>query len=106
MRLRFAVSTMDSIATALRELRGPKSKVACPDPHRSIGEHWCTVGKNTCWQASGPALDLISTLVVPVKKLLEARHEELLDRVSVPRVMLIDLYMIGRRQGQAYHRLQ
>lgn len=92
---------MESIATAFRDLRTPKSKIAWPEPHLSIGEQWCIVGKNTCWQAFGPALYLVETLLVPIKILLEARHEDLLTGVCVPRCMCIDLYMIGRSVEKA-----
>jgi hypothetical protein len=90
-----------STRIGLRGILKPKKSNPWPDPQQSIGESWCTLGKNRCWEPVGPAQELIGKFFGHIKDLLESQHEYLNEGVCIPRAILFSLYMIGRTEDYA-----
>jgi hypothetical protein len=85
----------------LQSLKSFKQKNPWPDPERSIGVSWCSLGKNWCWEAIGPAQEIAGKILCKIKDILESQHEYLNEGVCIRRVLLFGLYMVGRTKAQA-----
>lgn len=94
-------TTVNLSMIGLQIFRGFKERNPWPDPKRSIGINWCSMGKNSCWEAVGPAQETVGSILCKIKDILESQHEYLNEGVCVRRVLLFDLYMIGRTEAQA-----
>jgi len=67
------------------------------DPECSIGDSLCSLGRNRCWEAVGPAGELSRHQIFrDIKTLLESRYEYLNEGESVPCALLFEIYMVGR----------
>lgn len=93
--------TTSSTRIGLRGILKSKKSNPWPNPQRSIGESWCALGKNRCWEPVGPAQELIGKLFGHIKNLLESQHEYLNEGVCTPRAILFSLYIIGRTEDHA-----
>jgi hypothetical protein len=78
-----------------------KQKNIWPDPKQSIGERWCAIGKQNCWEAIGPAQEVADKVSRDIKNLLQSQHEYLNKDIRVPRFLLFSLYMIGETVEQS-----
>jgi hypothetical protein len=85
----------------LRRITAFNRKNPWPEPHLSIGECWCIIGQNRCWEAIGPAKEKYDEVSGNIKNLLESQHEYLTEGICVRRFLIFDLYMIGRTEEQA-----
>jgi len=93
--------TASSTRIGLRSILKSNQSNPWPDPRESIGESWCTLGKNRCWEPVGPAQEIVRKVFGSIKNLLESQHEYLNEGVCIPRAILFSLYMIGRTEDRA-----
>jgi hypothetical protein len=93
--------TASSTRIGLRSILKSNQSNPWPDPRESIGESWCTLGKNWCWEPVGPAQEIVGKVFGSIKNLLESQHEYLNEGVCIPRAILFSLYMIGRTEDRA-----
>jgi hypothetical protein len=96
-----ATLAASSTRSGIRGIFKPKQNSLWPDPRQSIGESWCPLGKNRCWEPVGPAREIIGRTFGDIKELLESQHEYLNEGVCIPRAILFSLYMIGRTEDHA-----
>lgn len=73
-----------------------------PDPLDSIGKSQCSLGREHCWEAIGPAGEISkSSIFTEISSFLQSRYEELIDGVPDPRLLMFEMYMIGRKKDRA-----
>jgi hypothetical protein len=94
-------TTTNMSRTGLLQVSMFKQSNPWPNPQQSIGASWCEIGKTRCWEAIGPAQEVIGKVLQQIKNLLESQHEYLNEGVCVPRALLFDLYMTGRTVEKA-----
>ena len=90
-----------TMSLGLRRITTLGRKNPWPDPQLSLGDCWCSIGSNQCWEAVGPAKEKYDEVSVQIKSLLESRHEYLNEGICVRRWLMFGLYMIGRTKELA-----
>jgi hypothetical protein len=91
-----STTTSLTISSGLPRITTFARKTPWPDPHLSIGECWCSIGPNRCWEATGPAKIKYDEVFHHIKSLLESQGEFLGEGIPVRSCLLFDLYIIGR----------
>lgn len=86
----FAPRQTSRIATLLQRFPEQGSAPKWPDPHLSTGQFIVKVGKDSIWQAIGPARDAFEALAPKIKDHLERSNEPISCWVSW------SIYMMGR----------
>lgn len=66
-----------------------------PNPQESIGKKCLSLPNIHCWQVTGPALDIMEKLSLPIMALLDKNHELLEQGESKPRAISFNMWMIG-----------
>lgn len=94
-------TTVNHSMIGLQRLKSFTQRSPWPDPERSVGVRWCSLGKNSCWEATGPAQEIAAKVLCKIKDVLESQHEYLNEGVCIRRVLLFGLYMVGRAKAQA-----
>src|SRR5271154_5992478 len=77
------------------------AKAEWPDPELSIGRECRSVGRNKCWEVSGPAQTVSNCIFPKVKCLLESRNEYLNEKEPVPVAIVLGFFMIGRTEKKS-----
>lgn len=73
-----------------------------PNTHLSLGVEYNQLGGNRCWKAIGPAKEVFDAIRLPIKRLLDARVDELEENDPVAGHMLVyEMYMIGKEEASA-----
>ncbi|PFH60327.1 hypothetical protein XA68_11138 [Ophiocordyceps unilateralis] len=72
-----------------------RQETAWPNPELSIGRHIGKLGKETCWEAKGPARDAFASLAPQIKEYLEQALEPVSSWVTW------SLYLVGKRPERA-----
>ena len=71
------------------------SKSTWPDPEQSIGRECSKISGFRCWEVTGPALEIINNLSIPIKEMLD-NHQEILEQGELkPRAVSFHMWMIG-----------
>ena len=71
------------------------SKSTWPDPERSIGRECSKISGLRCWEATGPALEIMNKLSIPIKEMLD-NYQEILEQGELkPRAVSFHMWMIG-----------
>lgn len=91
----FAPRQTSRIATLFQRLPEQASSEKWPDPHLSTGQFVLKVGKDSIWQAIGPARDAFEALAPNIKDYLERSIEPISCWVTW------SIYMMGRAAGTA-----
>lgn len=77
-----------------------RKRIPWPSPELSIGEDWCVmpglIMSRKCWEAIGPAREIMNQIYTPIRNLLQQRNEYLQEGTSTPRAIIFSMYMIGR----------
>jgi len=79
----------------------PPAKARWPNPELSIGVPCAPLGRNKCWEVTGPAREISSALFRIVKDILDQHSEYLHETECVPFSIMFGLYMIGRNEQKA-----
>ena len=89
-----------------RNLVFKRKRIPWPCPELSIGEDWCVmpgiIMSRKCWEAIGPAREIMNQIYTPIRNPLQKRNEYLQEGTSTPRVMIFSMYMIGRTAETAH----
>jgi hypothetical protein len=73
-----------------------------PNTHLSLGTNCSQLGSYHCWEAIGPAKEVFDVLKLPIKRLLDARVEELEANDPVAgHILVYGMYMIGKEEATA-----
>jgi len=73
-----------------------------PNTHLSLGINCGQLGSYHCWEAIGPAREVFDVLKLPIKRLLDARVEDLEANDPVAgRILVYGMYMIGKEEAAA-----
>ena len=73
-----------------------------PNTHLSLGINCNQLGGYNCWEAIGPAKEVFDVLKLPIKRLLDARVEELEANDPVAgHILVYGMYMIGKEEATA-----
>lgn len=77
------------------------SKSMWPDPEQSIGRECSKISGLRCWEVTGPALEIINKLSIPIKEMLD-NHQEILEQGELkPRAVSFHMWMIGSAASAA-----
>jgi hypothetical protein len=77
------------------------TKAEWPDPELSLGRQCRSLGRNKCWEVTGPAQAVLDCIFPKVKCLLESRNEYLNEKEPIPVAIIFGLYMIGRSEKKS-----
>ena len=73
-----------------------------PNTHLSLGINCNQLGSYNCWEAIGPAKEVFDALKLPIKRLLDARVEELEANDPIAgHILVYGMYMIGKEEATA-----
>jgi len=92
-----SVTTQSSWLLPLKSSAKPE----WPDPELSLGRPCRDLGRNKCWEVTGPAQSVLDCIFPKVKSLLESRNEYLNEKEPIPVAIIFGLYMIGRSEKNA-----
>lgn len=90
------MTTTTAMSLGLQRITTLGRKNSWPDPLLSIGEFWCLMGPERCWEPIGPAKEKFDDISHQIKSLLDSRGEYLSEGVCVRQLLTFELYMIGR----------
>ena len=77
------------------------SKLTWPDPERSIGRECSKISGLRCWEVTGPALEIMNKLSIPIKEMLD-NYQEILEQGELkPRAVSFHMWMIGNAASAA-----
>ena len=77
------------------------SKSAWPDPEQSIGRECSKISGLRCWEVTGPALEIMNRLSIPIKEMLD-NYQDILEQGELkPRAVSFHMWMIGSAASAA-----